>query len=319
MSSSSAAAAGARECPETRLPPVHTLFVWDFDWTIANCNSDEYVPSKFLGDAATARRLRQLLDLLGPGKWHECVSSLVNACIEERDVSQREIVEAAACMPYLNDVRMSLQAIDNDARMGQAIISDGNDVFIGAFLHKNGMDRYFTHGIETNIGGWEGAEEDANNTRHGVKFSVTHQSSKYGGHSCTTCPPNLCKSQVLELDIMKRIDRSCRGNATVKRPRIVYVGDGANDACPALHVLKEGDVLLARDGQRLRNPNARTGPQDETRANDLDPESRFAIASTLKRAKAKKGLLPKCHVHAWNSGQELHALVQNILDGAHPG
>lgn len=25
------------------LPAAQTLFVWDFDWTIVNCNSDEYV------------------------------------------------------------------------------------------------------------------------------------------------------------------------------------------------------------------------------------------------------------------------------------
>ena len=45
--------------PATRFPAysaqiMKILFVWDFDWTIINCNSDEYVPALFLGHDATS-------------------------------------------------------------------------------------------------------------------------------------------------------------------------------------------------------------------------------------------------------------------------
>lgn len=299
-----------KELTSKPLLPCETLFVWDFDWTIVNCNSDEYVPSAFLGDAATNQRLRHLIQTHGPSKWHECVSSLVNSCMDESKskCSKEDICEAAASMPYLVDVRGSLKDIANDRKCGQAIISDGNNEFIGAFVKKNEMEDYFTHGIETNFGDWENVNNidgDTNtSTESGQKFSVVYQSSKYGGHSCNTCPPNLCKSQVL-LDTLRR--------TKTQRPRIVYVGDGSNDACPALHVLDEGDVLLARDGRRISNPNSKSGPQPDVENGDGLTGGKFPILSVIEKSR-EGGLIPKCRICAWNSGKELRSLVQNILD-----
>ncbi len=67
------------------LPSVNILFVWDFDWTIVNCNSDEYVPASFLGAAEMERRLRQMIEIHGPTKWHDCVASLINECMKENN------------------------------------------------------------------------------------------------------------------------------------------------------------------------------------------------------------------------------------------
>ena len=59
------------------------------------------------------------------------------------------------------------------------------------------------------------------------------------GHNCPLCPSNLCKGR--ELDALR-----CAG----ARHRVVYVGDGANDLCPALCLGAE-DVVLARAGYPL--------------------------------------------------------------------
>jgi len=314
------------------LPSVNTLFLWDFDWTIVDCNSDEYVPSQFLGDAETNRRLRDLIETHGPAKWHDCVASLVNACMERCEggrekCSKSDICEAAANMPYLADVKGALEDVSKDDTCGQAIVSDGNDVFIGAFLKENGMEDWFTHGIETNFGRWEKKREnssDGDGDVEDVLFSVVHQSTKYGGHS-SSCPPNLCKSQVLRESLLpntSRIDiesplEEDGGSNTKRRPRIVYVGDGSNDACPALHVLNEDDVLLARNGKRISNPNNKIGSQEDANPDELTESnegSSFPILSVLKKAKEKRGLVPKCRVYAWNSGKELRALVRSLLD-----
>lgn len=295
------------------LPSADILFVWDFDWTIVNCNSDEYVPSQFLGDADTERRLRAALRILGPERWHECVSLLINSCVEESDggCSQREIREAAASMPFLADVRGALEDVANDARCGQAIVSDGNDVFIGAFLKENGLEGCFDHGVETNSGSWQDRGDGT-----GARFGVVYQSAKYGGHSCERCPPNLCKSQVLRTSLLpnvRRIGNSSTEDGDGRRPRVVYVGDGSNDACPALHVLNEGDVLLARDGRRASDPNSKSGSQDDAKAEEDLAKGTFPILSVLKRAKAEGGTIPKCRVSPWNSGKELRALVRGLL------
>ena len=81
-------------------------------------------------------------------------------------------------------------------------------------------------------------------------------------------------------------------------------------ACPAVRVLGEGDILLARDGRRIERPNSRCGLQ-------LDEEGRgsaFPISAALKRYEAE-GLRPRCDVRTWNSGEELRTLIGAILDG----
>lgn len=312
-----------KESTSSSLLSVDLLFVWDFDWTIVNCNSDEYIPAAFLGTDETERRLRLAISIHGPTKWHDCIANIVNQCMEDDccnyddvdgDVDEKvtKILGAAAKMPYLTNVVESLKDI-NDCKSlskGQAIISDGNNSFIGAFVKGNGIENYFTHGIETNIGVWTRSNNGAADAEHKTTFNVVHQSSKYGGHTCKTCPPNLCKTQVL-LDILNRTSPSGR---TAARPRVVYVGDGSNDACPALNVLGPNDVLLARKGRRLKNPNSKIGEQADV-VNDelLMKGNEFSILSTIENRKKKEGLVPCCQIHSWNTGAELRAIVQDIL------
>ena len=140
-----------------------------------------------------------------------------------------------------------------------------------------------------------------------------HQSSVYGGHTNGHCPPNLCKTQVL-LDILDRTATTTVGGG---RPRIVYVGDGSNDACPALHVLNERDVLLARNGRRISDPNAKRGIQhDEEDGNDAPSTGdEFGIFPTIERRIKKEGASPpRCRVLSWNSGEHLRTLVRDILN-----
>ena len=343
--------------PETSsLPSVKTLFVWDFDWTIVNCNSDEYVPAKFLGDETTNTRFHELIDELGPEKWHDCVATLINSCItksisssssrgdnddRKECTTKQDICEAAASMPFLSNVKAALDTVanaNNDTLLsnncGQMILSDGNDEFVHAFLKKNGLETSFSHGVETNFARWAtttttDSDEDDGDGEIMTKevFSVVHQSTKYGGHDCPRCPPNLCKTQVLR-DVLSRMNDDNDGNnatttpsSTTSKPRIVYVGDGSNDTCPALNVLTEGDVLLARDGCKISNPNTKVGNQfDEGNVIYSDStettrgSSKFPILAVLERAKKREGLVPKCKVCPWTSGTELFELVESILN-----
>jgi pyridoxal phosphate phosphatase PHOSPHO2 len=294
------------------LTPVDTLFVWDFDWTIVDCNSDEYVPAQFLGSKETERRLRRYVGMRGPTGWHECVSDLVNECADECGLSPCDVHAAAARMPHLADVRGAIDDVRGRASCGQAIISDGNDYFIGAFLGANKMEGHFTHGVETNAGRWEsrGRTDGASTARDGRRFVVVHQSSKYGGHNNAMCPPNLCKTQVL-LDVLSRTaGMTTRG----RRPRVVYVGDGSNDACPALNVLDERDVLLARAGRMTRDPNSRSGGQPDEGGAGAPTGDDFGILKAIERRTRGGGGTPRCRVCSWNSGRQLRSLVGDILN-----
>ena len=294
-----------------------------------------YVPSKFLGDKTTTEMFRDGMkaENYGPTRWHECVSAVINSCLEDKECTKDNLLETAASMPFLVDVGGALSDINKckiEKQCGQSIISDGNDLFISAFLEKNEMEGYFTHGIETNSGIWEdglaeGADEHIER-KFTEKLKIIGQSAKYGGHSCKSCPPNLCKSQALR-DILTKMDQT-----NIIRPKIVYIGDGSNDACPGLHVLSENDILLARYGKKRKDPNSLSGlTSDEDSIEEhaqrtLHPEMHgdefeshvggaFSIWSTLHRAKVDNGLEPKCQVYAWRSGRQLRSIISQILDG----
>ena len=262
----------------------------------------------------------------GPTRWHECVSAVINSCLEETECTTDDLLEAAAAMPFLSEVREALSNVNKNKHCGQAIISDGNDLFIGAFLEKNNMGEYFTHGIETNSAAWENTNNGFGRTSAEVKLNITYQAAKFGGHDCKSCPPNLCKSQSL-LDILERIEQSANS-----RPRIVYIGDGTNDTCPAFSVLKENDILLARCGKKRRDPNSLSGSTSDVDSteghgrHDYHPEMHadefethvagaFPILSALRKARINHGLEPKCKVFAWRSGKHLNSLITQILDG----
>ncbi|KAL3907941.1 MAG: hypothetical protein SGARI_003295, partial [Bacillariaceae sp.] len=236
-------------------PPPQTLFVWDFDWTIINCNSDEYVPVQFLGEKRAEEGFYKLYEK--HKDWHKCVEDMVNLAMDESDLSADNVLEKAAQFPYLMGVRAALDGVHEEQgrSTGQMILSDGNTLFIQAFLDNNGLSGHFDHGVITNRGSWDYSEES-----NSQRLRVIHQSEQHGGHSCKRCPKNLCKTQALEAALEEKF------SSLEDRPRIIYVGDGGNDACPALNVLGDGDVLLARAGTRRPFANERSGAESDQEA-----------------------------------------------------
>ncbi len=293
------------------------LFVWDFDWTVVNCNSDEYVPAQFLGQDATSDGFRDLIRKNGTNNdavdwdWHKCVEIMVGRAMNDEGggATPDDILAAAARMPFLDQVQLAIAEISEKGdQMGQMILSDGNTLFIQAFLKANDMEKCFDEGIMTNIGEFVAPGEDGGKPA----LKVTHQSAKYGGHNCPRCArsPNLCKTQAL------RDKLSQMGDIPAK---IVYVGDGANDACPAINVLRECDVLLARGGVKRSEANGRSGAETDEETRDKREESKsgtsFGILSALEEAKVDGKKIPKCHVSEWRTGAELRSLIRDVISG----
>ena len=313
------------------------LFVWDFDWTVINCNSDEYVPAQFLGHDATSNGFRDLIrtaeeqtkakaesnhDNDGDGAdaidwdWHKIVEIMVGRAMQEGNggagATPDDILAAAAKMPYLDQIKAAIVEISQQGQTGQMILSDGNTLFIEAYLKANGMEGCFNEGIMTNIGEFVSIGEEGK-----PALRVTHQSAKYGGHDCARCArsPNLCKTQALNDKLGQLGDNAPE--------RIVYVGDGANDACPALNILREGDVLLARGGVKRLEANGRSGAETDEEAKDRKECSagkggKFGIMSALKHAEREEGgggKIPECSVMEWTTGKELRDLIREIIFG----
>lgn len=317
-----------------------TLFVWDFDWTIVNCNSDEYIPAQFLGDDATRKGFRDhYYNGSTKGDWHACVEAMVNRALVQETKSKSKsspeeaVLEAARRMPYLIPVREALEAIEQKRTqqqapvVGQMILSDGNTLFLRAFLEQNLPHIDFGHGVVSNEGMWQtiqGDDQNKNKNKAGVVLRVVHQSKKYGGHTCQRCEANLCKTQALQATIQEWQQQQQQNVGSSSKPlplhcRIVYVGDGANDACPVLNVLKQGDVMLARVGRRRNFASERAGPESDKDASvnhrgDGDGKGNpFGFKGALEEAKEKNGVVPKCQVWEWSTGEELKRMVEKLL------
>ena len=119
---------------------------------------------------------------------------------------------------------------------------------------------------------------------------------------------------------------TCTETFETRPRRIVYIGDGANDACPVLNVLRRpNDVILARKGikpSHLTN-YGRCGPEldhvlEHTAAHDGEKSSgassQFGILPALSKAADEEGLNPKCQVWEWSTGMELQKFILRLLD-----
>ncbi|GET85923.1 hypothetical protein, conserved [Leishmania tarentolae] len=114
------------------------------------------------------------------------------------------------------------------------------------------------------------------------------------GHQCKCClaggKPNMCKSIIIErlLQTTSLID-----------PTIIFVGDGANDYCPVLNVLRPRDYIFARRNFPLHH----------------------ILAGAQHPASSKNGVTGYvggcCHVGLWQNAAELLELFQLAME--HPG
>lgn len=64
-------------------------------------------------------------------------------------------------------------------------------------------------------------------------------------HPCKTCPVNMCKRIILQQHL-----QAMKDSAGVQTMRVVYIGDGGNDLCPA-QSLGPDDFVMARAGYAL--------------------------------------------------------------------
>ncbi|PKK20325.1 phosphatase, orphan 1 [Columba livia] len=75
----------------------------------------------------------------------------------------------------------------------------------------------------------------------GIECSLYLSLGPYHSHKCLDCPANMCKRKILTEYLAERAQED------VEFQRVFYVGDGANDFCPAA-ALTAADVAFPRKG-----------------------------------------------------------------------
>lgn len=200
------------------------LIFFDFDETIVDETSDDLVvlaaPGQHLPD--------WLKDTYQPGHYNEYMKRVL-AYLAEQGVTEsdiRGVIEKIPATPGMHTLFQFLRTRPpQDFEV--VLVSDANTFFIESWLRRAGARQLF-HRIFTN---------PATFNKDGQLVLRAFHS-----HDCVRCPNNMCKQKVVRDYVARRTQERGRNYQ-----RLFYVGDGANDFCPALSLGPRDVVFPRRD------------------------------------------------------------------------
>ncbi|NWQ84190.1 PHOP1 phosphatase, partial [Columbina picui] len=217
--------------------PPRYLLVFDFDETIVNENSDESVVRAAPGQALP-ERLRQPFH---QGSYNEHMQRVLGYLGDQgvRMGDFKAVYESIPLSPGMPDL---FQFLSKNRELFEIIlISDANTFGIECSLRAAGVHGLFRK-IFSNPSGFD---------KRGYLTL-----GPYHSHKCLECPANMCKRKILSEYLAER------AREDVEFQRVLYVGDGANDFCPAA-TLRAADVAFPRKGypmHRLAQERQRERP-----------------------------------------------------------
>ncbi|KAG0174789.1 hypothetical protein DFQ28_004475 [Apophysomyces sp. BC1034] len=199
------------------------LAVFDFDWSLIEEDSDQW----------TIRQLSQ-------EQWDQCVSlkdmqftdrmDMAIRQLQDRGTTKAEFERVLEKIPFTPAMISTLQMLRaHQTRV--VIVSDANTFYIDTILQaydvRDLVDDIITNPVYTDEQG-----------RWRIQRRIPATAPQ---HSCANhCAVNICKGQEL--------DRYIDLHGPFQK--IMYVGDGKNDFCPATR-LRPSDRLFARSGKAL--------------------------------------------------------------------
>ncbi|XVE88743.1 hypothetical protein DITRI_Ditri19aG0093400 [Diplodiscus trichospermus] len=196
------------------------VVIFDFDKTIIDCDSDNWV----VDELGATDLFNQLLPTM---PWN----SLMDRMMKELHSQGTKIEDIVAVLQRTPIHPRIIQAIKSAHALGcdLKIVSDANVFFIETILKHHGLRDCFSE-INTNP---SLVDEEGR-----LRIFPYHDFTK-SPHGCQhpTCPPNMCKGIVIE-----RIQASL---SMEEKKTIIYLGDGLGDFCPSLK-LGGGDYVMPR-------------------------------------------------------------------------
>ncbi|KAF9155321.1 hypothetical protein BGX21_005497 [Mortierella sp. AD011] len=202
----------------TSKAPAKRLFVFDFDWTLIETDSDNWVFEHLCEEL-----YQEQLEAVGKVQWTDLQQRLLGELFE-RGISREDIERTLSHIPFAPEMIEALRLMKSQGSE-LYILSDANTVYIETVLRAYNIDHLFTE-IITNP-----AKFDERGRLNVVRF---HGPDKEPHRCPLPCQPNLCKGR----EIQKLIDSQ-------SWDQVVYMGDSTNDFCPSTR-LQSKDVVLAR-------------------------------------------------------------------------
>ncbi|KAF9556934.1 hypothetical protein EC968_007874 [Mortierella alpina] len=130
------------------------------------------------------------------------------------------------------------------------IVSDANSIYIDGILQHYGIRHLFS-AVITNPAFW-----DSQDRLHIQRLIPTDAPP----HGCPLgiCSLNICKGQEIDKLLKQLQQQQIANNADISTAeglapaqRMLYVGDGRNDYCPALRMQSSQDIYFVRKGRSL--------------------------------------------------------------------
>ncbi|KAN0090727.1 Phosphatase PHOSPHO-type [Tylopilus felleus] len=208
------------------------LVVFDFDWSMADQDSDRWLFEVLAPDIRRKMRDRSR----EPGhtiQWTDLVAEcLLELSQPERGVQRHDIESAMRQIPFHPAMKSGIQLLKAPTSLDTTIfiLSNANTFFINTIVQHQGIQECFDT-IVTN-------PADFSDPVHPHRLVLRPRVDPSGPpHGCQVgCEDNMCKGQELTRYIETR---------NTQFDRIIYIGDGSNDFCAVLR-LRSQDVVLCR-------------------------------------------------------------------------
>ncbi|KAL1695493.1 phosphatase phospho-type [Schizophyllum commune] len=212
------------------------LVVFDFDWSLADQDSDRWIFEVLAPDLR--RKMRQDKDTV---QWTDSVAASLREA-HKRGITREQIEQALISMPFHPAMIRAVKDLKAQGKTTFLCLSNANEVFIKTILKSKGLEDLFNE-IITNRAEWD--ESGLLKLRRRVDPNGPQHSCKVG------CSPNMCKGEELEAFLERH---------PPPFDRIVYIGDGSNDFCPILR-LRPQDRCLCRSFRGLQKRILKEGEQ----------------------------------------------------------
>ncbi|GFW90516.1 hypothetical protein TNCV_2839631 [Trichonephila clavipes] len=215
-----------RERTGQKMADHKILVCIDFDKTLIDCNTD--VEIKSLLDGKEVPEEIESLAIVSKG-WTAYMKELF-IFMHKNNVTKDDYIRCLTQLPLVPGMPELLKQMHASGYCEIIILSDANSFFVQSILRhiqlNEVISKVFTNPAEFDEDGCLQIREFQNQT------------------SCKRCPPNLCKGAVLVTYLAKRMVEGMQFSRTL------YIGDGQNDVCAALH-LGVNDFIFARAGYPL--------------------------------------------------------------------
>lgn len=246
--------------PQTDIKKMATqkkkvLFIFDFDNTLVDDNCDTWV----MNVVPHLKLQEQVHELMKQFViWNRLMNYVMKTQFEH-GCRPEDVLKNLSEIEMIEPMKKTLERIRGNPLIDAMIVSDCNALFIDTIIKNHNLTDVFTR-VYTNPAHF--------NEAGCVEIKPYH------AHCCIRCrrTPNMCKGLVIHSLLEEYRD---------EYSRIVYVGDGSNDYCAAMH-LSPNDHVVARIGYGLAKKIEEGKPPPAAVAVDFtDPHAEVLLQSLM--------------------------------------